>query len=112
MEHGSSHWVDIILDQDLTSENKLRRLLNDMEFRNMMVDINWFTGLDDGKKINEFKEALNKFHAKTCVNRNALAKWSQILDEIRELNQRALKQFESNERFLDTFKKKSMQVGE
>ncbi len=77
-----------------------------------MVDINWFTGLDDGKKINEFKEALNKFHAKTCVNRNAPAKWSQLLNEIKELNQRALKQFESNERFLDTFKKKSMQISE
>ena len=64
MEHGSNYWVDIILDQGLTSENKLRRLLNNIEFRNMMVDINWFTGLDDGKKINEFKEALNKFHAK------------------------------------------------
>ncbi len=59
MEEGSSHWVDIILDQDLTSENKLRRLLNDIEFRNMMADISGFTGLDDGKKINEFKEALS-----------------------------------------------------
>jgi hypothetical protein len=39
----------------------------------MMADINWFTGLDDGEKINEFKEALNKFHTKTCANRNALS---------------------------------------
>jgi len=111
MEEGS-HWVDVLLDSSLTNQDKLQRVLKDTKFKDLMIDVDWFSRLDEGIKLNEFEKALNKFHAKTCIDRHALSKWFEISNEIRELNQMAQKRFEVNERILDNFKKRSVRTVE
>lgn len=112
MEESSSHWVDVLLDQDLTIEDKLQRLLNDTKFKEMMTDVDWFSSADDRAKLNEFEKALGKFHARTCTDRHALSKWFEISNEIMELNQMAQKRFEVNERVLNSLKKRSVRMDE
>jgi len=70
-------------------------MISNTKFEELMIDVDWFSRLDNGIKLNEFEKALSKFHTKTCVDRHALSKWFEISNEIRELNQMAQKRFEA-----------------